>query len=199
MVTGSNDLPWWKTAGLVYAGGWHPITGRIRGQIPDEFVEGDYAWEYTEEHICRLKELRVTILIGQFDRGLSDIDQAEDVERARLLADLCHKHGIRHGSYLANTVYFESMLKQHPECQDWVVKAHDGRMVYYGGEQTWRWVACFNSPGWRARMKRQIDMAIGHVKTDWLHFDNLAVWPEPDSCHCQHCQRAFKEFLLRRY
>src|SRR5206468_6668480 len=127
------------------------------------------------------------------------IDQAEDVERARLLADLCHRHGLRHGSYLANTVYFESMLKQHPECEDWVTKAYDGRMVYYGGEQTWRWVACFNSPGWRARMKRQIDMAIGHVKSDWLHFDNLAVWPEPDSCHCRHCQLAFKEFLGSRY
>ena len=72
---------WWTTAGLSYAGGWHPLSGRIRAQIPDECVEDDYAWEHSEQHIRRLKELGITILIGQFDRGLSDADQAEDVER----------------------------------------------------------------------------------------------------------------------
>jgi len=190
---------WWDTVGLVYAGGWHPITGRIRGGIVSESVEEEYAWEYTEEHVLRLKELGVTLLVGQFDRGLGDSDQAEDQERARILAELCHKHGLRHGCYMANTVYFESVLKDNPECEDWVVRTHDGRFVHYGGEQSWRWVACFNSPGWRARMKRQIEKAIRFVQTDLLHFDNLGVWPEPDSCHCRHCQEAFRAFLARRY
>ncbi len=195
----SHPAPWWQTEGLVIAGGWHPLSARIRRGIPSETIEADYAWEYSEEHVRRLKQLGITLLIGQFDRGLGETDQAEDQDRARGLAALCHAHGIRHGSYLANTVYFESMLKDHPECEDWVVRTHDNRFVHYGGQQTFRWVACFNSPGWRRRMKQVIEQAIRVVKTDVLHFDNLAVWPEPDSCHCGHCQKAFRAFLTARY
>ncbi len=197
--TSSTSAPWWQTDGLVIAGGWHPLAARIRRGIPSETVEADYAWEYTEEHIQRLKQLGVTLLLGQFDRGFGESDQAEEQERARQQAALCHQHGIRHGAYLANTVYFESMLKDHPECEEWVVQTHDNRRVHYGGLQTFRWVACFNSPGWRLRMKRVIEQAIRVVQTDLLHFDNLAVWPEPDSCHCAHCQKAFRAFLASRY
>jgi len=191
--------PWWRTDGLLVAGGWHPLAGRIRNRIPEEAIEEDYEWEYTEEHILRLKELGVTLLVGQFDRGLSDADQAEEVARAARQAALCHKHGIRHGCYMPNTIYYESVLKESPECEDWAVKTHEGRKTHYGGEQTWRWMACLNSPGWRARMKRQIERAIRVVKTDLLHFDNLGQSLEPESCHCEYCQEAFRRFLLRRY
>jgi len=195
----TDSQRWWLSEGLMISGGWHPITGRIRRGIPHEHLESAYDWEYTEEHVGRLKELGVTLLIGQFDRGLGDTDQADDQDRARRLADLCHQHGIRHACYMANTVYFESMLKDYPDCEDWVVKTHDGRRVHYGGLQSFRWVACFHSPGWRARMKRQVDRAADFVGTDGLHFDSLAVWPEPDSCHCDYCAAAFREFLERRY
>jgi|GEM_PF-1794167 len=194
-----RDLPWWKKEGLIVAGGWHPLTGRIRSGGQPEDLEEQYEWEYTEQHISRLKELGITLLVGQFDRGLGETDQAEDQERAKKQAQLCHQYGIHHGCYLANTVYFESMLKDHPECEDWVVKTYDGRFVHYGGEQSWRWVACFNSPGWRSRMKKEIKKAVLEVKTDLLHFDNLGVWPEPDSCHCHYCQEAFRRFLQKKY
>ena len=191
--------PWWRTEGILVAGGWHPLPARIRaGNKPDN-QEELYAWEYTEEHILRLKELGITVLIGQFDRGLGPTDQAPEQEKARLQAELCHKHGLHHGCYLANTVYFESVMKDHPECEDWVVHTYYDLHAHYGGEQSWRWVVCLNSPGWRARMKREIKTAIEYVKTDWLHFDNLCLWPEPESCHCPHCQTAFRAFLLERY
>ena len=193
------EAPWWKRDGIIKGGGWHPLAGRLRANFGKENEEEDYLWEYSEEHMKRMKELGMTTLVGQFDRGLGPSDQKEEQDRAKELAALCHKYGLKHGCYMANTVYYESMLKDEPECEDWVVKTHDGRMVHYGGEQSWRWVACFNSPGWRARMRREIDTAIHHVNTDLLHFDNLAVWPEPDSCHCEYCQKAFSEYLIKRY
>ena len=49
------------------------------------------------------------------------------------------------------------------------------------------------------RTKREIKIALDFVKTDWLHFDNLSLWPEPHSCHCKYCTRKFREFLQRRY
>jgi len=198
-MTTEASKPWWHTNGLLKAGGWHPYTGRMRRGIQPEDAEEQYEWEYTEEHILRLKELGVRLLVGQFDRGLGETDQAPHQDKAKLQAELCHKHGIYHGVYMANTVYFESMLKDHPDCEDWVVHTHDGRLSHYGGLQTFRWVACFNSPGWRQHMKEQVQKAIEYVGTDLLHWDNLGVWPEPDSCHCQHCQAAFRRYLQQRY
>jgi hypothetical protein len=195
-----KDESWWKDEGIFCVGGWHPLSGRIRRNANClENEEELFDWEYSEERIARVKGLGANLVLSQFDRGLGDSDQVEAQEKAKELAELCHAQGIRHGSYMANTVYFESMLKEHPECEDWVVRTYDNRFVHYGGEQTFRWVACFNSPGWRERMKAQIAKAVNHVKTDLLHFDNLAVWPEPDSCHCSYCQVGFRKFLFERY
>lgn len=195
----NTNAPWWKTEGLVVAGGWHPLPGRIRQRIQPEDVEQDYFWEYTEDHILRLKSLGITLLIGQFHRGLGESDETQHQELARRQAELCHKHGIRHGVYLPNTIYYESMLKDAPECEDWVVHCHDGSKCYYGGEQTWRWAVCFNAPGWRKHLKRQIDIAINDVKTDLLHFDNLGQPLAPLNCCCQYCRRFFSDYLLKRY
>jgi len=195
----SKNIPWWKTTGMLVAGGWHPLAGRLRNRIPEENIEEEYEWEYTEDHILRLKELGITVLVGQYDRGLGDTDQAESQEKARLQAELCHKHGIKHGVYMPNTIYYESMLKDYPDCEDWVVKTHDGGKTYYGGEQTWRWVACMNAPGWRSHIKRSVEKAIKYVKTDWLHFDNLGQSLAPQHCHCKYCQESFRKFLAERY
>lgn len=199
-MSNRKDKAWWREEGIFCVGGWHPLNGRIRRNANCHVNEEElFDWEYSEERIARLKELDVNLVVSQFDRGLSDEDQREAQDKAKRLAELCHAQGIRHGSYMANTVYFESMLKEHSECEDWVVRTYDNRFVHYGGEQTFRWVACLNSPGWRERMSAQIKKAVKHVKTDLLHFDNLAVWPEPDSCHCANCQSGFRKFLLDRY
>jgi glycosyl hydrolase family 42 (putative beta-galactosidase) len=195
-----SKLPWWKEEGLIKAGGWHPLNARLRNNANNpENEEELYEWEHSEERVLRLKELGINLVIGQFDRGLGDSDEAEEHEKAKKLVELCHKHGIKHGAYMANTIYFESVMKDYPDCEDWVVHTHDNRFVHYGGEQTFRWVGCFNSPGWRDRTKRHIKKAIEYVKTDLLHFDNLAVWPEPDSCHCKYCQEKFRKFLYEKY
>jgi beta-galactosidase GanA len=195
-----ETLTWWQKEGLIKAGGWHPLSARLRCSVNcSEEEEEFYEWEHSEQRVKRMKELGMNLVIGQFDRGLGETDHEEDHEKARKLAELCHENGIHHGCYMANTVYFESVLKDHPDCEDWVVHTYDNRFVHYGGEQTYRWVGCFNSPGWRDRTKKMIKKAIEYVKTDLLHFDNLAVWPEPDSCHCKYCQEKFKAFLYEKY
>ena len=198
-MTSANATPWWTQEGLSIGGGWHPLAGRLRAGDKADNEEELFAWEYTEERVLRCKSLGINLIIGQFDRGLGDSDQEESQEMARQLAELCHKHGIKNGTYMANTVYFESVMKDNPECEDWVVHTFAGHIAHYGGEQSWRLVGCFNSPGWRARMKRQIDRAINFVKTDLLHFDNPGVWPEPESCHCPYCQEKFRAYLQERY
>lgn len=194
-----NEKNWILTRGLSVAGGWHPLAARIRNRIPEEEIESDQAWEFTAAHIRRLKQLGITLLVGAFDRGLGETDQKETHALARTQCARCHRHGLKHGVYLANTIYYESMLKDYPDCEAWTVRTAEGRKTFYGGEQTWRWTACLNAPGWRSRMKREIEIAIREVRTDLLHFDNLGTSLEPEGCHCDHCQEAFRRFLLRRY
>lgn len=195
----SHPDHWISTRGLSVAGGWHPLAARIRNRIPEEDIEAEFAWEFTAEHIRRLKTLGITLLVGAFDRGLGETDQKEMHVLARKQCTLCHRHGLKHGVYLANTIYYESMLKDAPDCETWAVRTAEGRKAFYGGEQTWRWTACLNSPGWRARMKREIEIAINMVHTDLLHFDNLGTSLEPEGCHCEHCQSAFRRFLANKY
>jgi hypothetical protein len=191
--------PWWNRGPLVVAGSWHPLSGRLRAGNALENDEELFAHEFTEKNFDALKARGVTLYVGQFDRGLAFRDQEPCFALARKACAAMHRRGIRFGVYLANTLYFESARKEDPNCGDMAVITHDGRRVHYGGEQTWRWVACFNSPRWIARMKRLVEIAVRDVKADLLHLDNLGVWPEPDSCHCPHCQAAFKDFLRRRY
>ena len=129
-----KNLPWWKTEGVIIDGGWHPLNARIRAGGALDNEEELYEWEYTEERVMRVQSLGINVIVTQFDRGLGETDQAEHQEKTRRLAELCHKHGLKIGVYLANTVYYESMLKDHPECEDWIVHTHDGRRVNYGGE-----------------------------------------------------------------
>ncbi|MBN2301048.1 MAG: beta-galactosidase [Lentisphaerae bacterium] len=190
---------WWHSSGLSISGGWHPLAARIRAGRAFVDEEDLYDIEHSEERLMSLKEKGINLIVDQFDRGFSDHDQERELVHCRKTSQLCKKLGLKHGCYMSNTIYFESMLKDHPECEEWAVVTHDGRHVHYGEEQSWRWVACFNSPGWRERMRRQVRIAIEDVGTDFLHFDNLAVWPEPDSCHCVHCQARFKDFLSAKY
>ena len=190
---------WWKR-GIFAVGGWHPLAARLRRSAnQSEELEGQYIWNHSQDRVKYLAASGVDLVMSQFDRGLGESDAATEHKHAGELAALCHAHSIKHGSYLANTIYFESMLKDYPECADWAIRNTCGRFANYGGEQTFRWVACFNSPAWRERMKRIIRKAVLEVKTDLLHFDNLAVWPEPDSCHCHWCEEKFRAFLCRRY
>ena len=190
---------WWKR-GFFAAGGWHPLAAQIRRTVNQpETLEDDFFWNHSEERVRHLAECGIELIIDQFDRGLGDSDAAPAHEAAARLASLCHRYGIRHGVYLANSVYYESMLKDEPECEDYIIRNAQGGPAYYGGEQTFRWIVCFNSESWRKRMKRIIRKAILEVKTDLLHFDNLAVWPEPDACRCRYCREKFIRYLEQCY
>src|ERR1051326_4828768 len=151
----SSAQPWWKKQGLVIAGSWHPLNARIRAGHVYENDEELFAYEFTEKNFDALQARGVTLYVGQFDRGYSFEDQRPYVALAKKACAAMHKRGIRFGVYLANTVYYESVRKENPDCEDWVIRTHDGRKAHYGGEQTWRWGACFNSPGWIQRDRKR--------------------------------------------
>ena len=71
--------------------------------------------------------------------------------------------------------------------------------MYYIETQTFRHFACFNEPKYHEYIKKVLRIGVEEVKADQIFFDNVFFLPEPKSCRCERCIRAFKEFLKKRY
>lgn len=56
-----------------------------------------------------------------------------------------------------------------------------------------------NEPAYREYLKPILRIAVEDAKADEIAFDNLMLQPEPKSCRCWRCQRAFREMLRLRY
>ena len=69
----------------------------------------------------------------------------------------------------------------------------------YGYQQSFRYRPCFVNPEYLDYLEKIVRYAVEEVKTDFIHFDNFDLNPEPDSCHCERCVRGFREFLGRKY
>jgi hypothetical protein len=74
---------------------------------------------------------------------------------------------------------------------DWLQVDRSGKPLksWYGGDYE---AACMNNPDWRA-YERFIVSQQFEAGCDGIFFDNPSV--HRDGCYCQHCMRAFKEFV----
>src|SRR5690606_1042738 len=75
----------------------------------------------SEENVMNLKESGITLVITHFFKGFGIEGEGEYMENTRKFAELCHKHGLRVGAYIGNTVIPEQLLLELPEVQDWLV------------------------------------------------------------------------------
>ncbi len=199
-TTVSRDFtePAWWDQGVVFVGNWEPLLFRLRhgGDVPVDIVER-YQREHTEETVLKLKEAGVNMIITHFYKAGLEAEK-EDVELAKRLAALCHKHGMKIGTYIGGTIFAETLLRDTPEAKDWVRYDEHGDAVRYG-EQTYRYRPDFNHPGYVEHMKRVAKVAIEEVKTDLIHFDNHALIAPPWTGNTPEINRRFREFLVKKY
>ena len=183
---------------MVFVGNWEPLLFRLRhgGDVPVDIVER-YQREHTEETVLKLKEAGVNMIITHFYKAGLEAEK-EDVELAKRLAALCHKHGMKIGTYIGGTIFAETLLRDTPEAKDWVRYDEHGDAVRYG-EQTYRYRPDFNHPGYVEHMKRIAKVAIEEVKTDLIHFDNHALIAPPWTGNTPEINRRFREFLVKKY
>src|SRR6185437_12821067 len=85
--------PAWWGQGVVFVGNWEPLVFRRRhgGNLPVNY-EALYQREHTEETVLKLKAAGVNMIITHFYKTGLDTER-DDVEAAKRLAELCHKHG----------------------------------------------------------------------------------------------------------
>jgi hypothetical protein len=193
----------WLENGIIDAGGSHePYTFVVRrgGQRLD--ARRTYEEAQSEALIRRLKEQGVEVFHTHFYKGAGMAHEREEMEDAKRVAAIAHRHGLKVDSYLQwNTMIYEPFFAEEPRAQQWIQRDAAGQpiLLTYGYQQSFRYRPCFANPEYLDYLEKIVRYAVEEVKTDFIHFDNFDLNPEPDSCHCEHCVRGFREFLRRKY
>ena len=158
----------------------------------------EYEKEHTEEAVVKLKQLGVTLVILHFHKGFGLEAEREHREKARALATLLHKHGLRVGVYVGSTIAYETFLAEKPEAAEWFVPDYLGRPVTYL-DQTFRKRVYFMHPGYRDYIRRVLRIAQEQFHADLIHFDNTSLQAEPAIFHHPLAIAQFREFLRAKY
>ncbi|MCL5745526.1 MAG: beta-galactosidase, partial [Acidobacteria bacterium] len=103
------------------------------------------------------------------------------------------------GGYVGATVAYETFFLEDPDARGWVQINEWGRPMYYNSEQTFRYLACRNNPGYMDFLRKVMRMGVEDLGLDLIHFDQMQMWGEPRSCRCEYCTRAFRAFVRDSY
>ena len=129
----------------------------------------------------------------------AEVPEMEDAKRAAAIA---HSYGLKVDSYIQwSTLMYQSFFAEEPAAKDWIQRDASGQPILlpYGFEQSFRYRPCFSNPNYLAYLKRIVRYAVEQVKTDFIHFDNFDLTPEPESRHCGYCTRGFREYEKAKY
>jgi len=192
--------PAWVHDGVVMVGNWEPLTFlRRRGGQTVADLE-DWKLERTEAVARKLKESGVNLVVTNFYKGFGLQTEAEDMEDARRFVEYAHRYGVRVGGYVGGSMMAETFFGEEPRAPDWRQVDERGQPIFYlEPDQTFRYMACRNNPGYRAFLEKLIRLGVETMKFDLLHFDQMESWPEPGVCRCRYCRAQFREFLRARY
>jgi hypothetical protein len=133
-----------------------------------------------------------------FYKGFGLEYERAHIETAKRVADEMHRLGMKVGLYFAGTMFTETLYREVPEARDWEQRDQNDQWVPYG-IQTFRHYACPNEPAYREYLKRILKLGVEELRADEIAFDNIMLQPEPKSCRCPRCQKAFREFLRAKY
>lgn len=166
----------------------------------DHFVDEAELYEqmYEPENIRRMAAAGVRYAMLHFYKGFGLEYEKAQIEKTRRAADLMHQLGMKVGLYFAGTMFIETLYREVPDAKIWEQRDQYDRWVSYGS-QTYRHYACPNEPAYREYLKPILRIGVEEVKADEIALDNLMLQPEPKSCRCWRCQRAFRDMLRRRY
>ena len=193
----------WIEHGLIDAGGSHEpyiFVARTGGARRDVRQQLDRA--QSEETLRRLKAQGVEVFHTHLYKGFGMAAEKPEMEETRRVAALAHKLGLKVDTYIQwNSLMYETFFAEEPRGKDWIQRDAAGQpiLLTYDYEQSFRYRPCFSNPDYLTYLKRIVRYAVEEVKTDFIHFDNFDLNPEPESCHCDYCVRGFRKHLESKY
>ena len=204
-LIGQSELPRarWIQNGLIDAGGSHePYLFVVRrgGQSLDSLQRTQRA--RSEETIRSLKDQGVEVFHTNLYKGFGMAAEKPEMEETRRSAEIAHRYGLKVDTYIQwNSMMYETFFAEEPRAQNWIQRDVAGLpiLLTYGFQQSFRYRPCFANWEYLDYLKRIVRYAVQEVKTDFIHFDNFDLNPEPDSCHCGVCVRGFRDYLRSKY
>jgi len=193
----------WLENGLIDAGGSHePYIFVVRrgGQRRDAYEQ--YERSQSEELIRRLKDQGVEVFHTHLYKGFGMAVEKPEMEETRRTVEIAHRYGLKVDTYIQwNTMMYETFFAEEPRAKDWIQRDIQGLpiLLTYGYQQSFRYRPCFANQEYLDYLKKIVRYAVEEVKTDFIHFDNFDLNPEPDSCHCPTCVAGFRNFLKAKY
>ena len=193
----------WLEQGLIDAGGSHEsyqFVVRRGGQRLDAREQLDAA--QSEETLCRLKAEGVEVFHTHLYKGFGMAAEKEEMEETKRVAAIAHRLGLKVDTYIQwDTMMYETFFAEEPQAQNWIQRDAAGRpiLLRYGYQQSFRYRPCFANQDYLNYLKKIVRYAVEEVKTDFIHFDNFDLSPEPESCHDRACTLGFRAFLRQKY
>ena len=157
-----------------------------------------YARMGDPENIKRMADAGVRYAMIYFYKGFGLKYEGPSMEQSRRIADELHQNGIKVGLYIGGTMFTETLYHEIPEARNWEQRNQDNHWVPYG-MQTFRHYACPNEPAYRDYIKKILKIGVEELHADQIVFDNVMLQPEPDSCRCPRCIKAFHDYLRKKY
>src|SRR5690242_2138855 len=193
----------WLNNGLIDAGGSHePYIFVVRRGGNRLDAREQYEKAQSEEVIRRLKDQGIEVFHTHLYKGFGMAAEAPDMLDTKRTAETAHKLGMKVDTYVQwNTMMYETFFAEEPRAKDWVQRDEVGRpiLLTYGYQQSFRYRPCFANQDYLNYLKKIVRFAVEEVKTDFIHFDNFDLNPEPDSCHCRVCTNRFRSYLKEKY
>jgi hypothetical protein len=193
----------WLANGLIDAGGSHePYIFVIRRGGESLDARKEYEWNQSEELIRTLYEQGIEVFHTHLYKGFGMAAERPEMEDAQRAAAIAHRLGMKVDSYIQwNTLMYETFFAEEPRAKDWIERDVSGLpiLLVYGYQQSYRYRPCFTHQEYLDYLKKIVRYAVEEVKTDFIHFDNFDLNPEPDSCHCPACVEGFRAFLRAKY
>jgi hypothetical protein len=133
---------------------------------------------YDPSTVKLLRDAHINLIWVTFSAGFSIPTEKSQRDLLRVYMEECHKYGIRVMAYesVAN-IFWEEMFQNVPESKDWLLLSGGKPVPYGAGDYTkigrvTRYMADLSKPGWRAYMKKRIDLAVQYG-ADGVIYDNL--------------------------
>ncbi len=193
----------WIENGLIDAGGNHePYIFVVRrgGQRLD--AREQIAGAQAEEVLRRLKSQGVEVFHTHLYKGFGMAAEKPEMEETKRVAGIAHRMGLKVDTYIQwNTMMYETFFAEEPRAQDWIQRDISGLpiLLTYGFQQSYRYRPCFANQEYLDYLKRIVRYAVEEVHTDFIHFDNFDLNPEPESCHDKTCVTGFRKYLREKY
>jgi len=176
-----------------------PIMFTLRRGNHGEDVIETYARQHDPDNIQAMLAAGVRYSRLHFYKGLGLAGEGAEIDKSIAMADFMHRNGMKVSLYVAGTIFVESFYREVPEAVNWEQRDQLNRPVYYSDTQTFRHFACPNEPAYREYIKRVLRIGVERIKADQIFFDNVFLQPEPKSCRCARCRKAFQDYLRAKY